>query len=1150
MNKKFFTLIASAFMLVASLGTANAAVEIPGTGGNAARLPYGNSGNLYQLNATVGGPGGTIYKLAVSKDGNLYASSVQFPNFGESLWCTNVQDESQGANPKIDFTNKSSGHVLAVGDHDFLSTDSISLNYGIYAGWGFSKTYAAGVQTGRALSTYYKSDSVYVLASEGIVGGRMQVGIKRFRADAVDYPSGAVYSDPDVLWFTVYEPADLILSANEFNTKLNTQTAANVKLTFDKDRNNTSLKNPWSDYSLWATDSPNNTNFMRFQTNKNDDKTYLRVDTSYANSVGVKFLTFAFDTVAVEIENQYDFQVRYDVTRDSISIQVYEARFNLEDKETWFNSRVTTDGDSLLVKLQDLVTADEIRIITIGTELVNTTASFGIGGCDPVGVDLTSLDNNLYVIKKGELTLVVPIYTDTLAPKWVKLDDAAVGGTVDANYIPAYQWAVEKIRTDHPDISPIRITNREFPNIVVQSLQLRDNSTASLYGSGVSKSHFTPVPEAQKKDSLLGYKYITNEESRFNTYVFNYLHRYNDEEFLNVKKIGTDTSLWVGETKTQFELIRYYQGDQRYGYHTTAIPNLSRLKKVAYTVKVKDQTSLANTNKYVLINKRENRYVVGRNVPTADTAIFLLKTNNTRTIDGVKKHYYALVDTGSYGLRNFTKHDVTKVGIADETLWAYVQVQKETRTSAFAILEWTEPLYRRFDGEFYGSRQIEEIFGKGEMKNMPQWLRFTKQNNFNHEFLFENSPNGLGNKYPETTENDYRNDLTAWGQKNISFLGLYNRDQYPEYNDGKDPATGKYKGRNYTFYVDTAFVKRKSNGQFTTNTKEYTAKPQYMLAVRPEIVKGDTIYRITKDSIWDAKGEIYYEVSETIKVVRPSFVRAFYVFNAQDSIGRADGDNVNPRKPDYVGKYAYGAERTTRLAFVDGVHMGDTFYVLRNNPRTADIDSAYLLNKVHYADKHYLGANTHYRPRWNRSGNPAWGNSTNYYANEYNGKSMVFQFRLIDPEGINDPKNEQSRAFLIESRHNEGQDGKPIEEMGPEWGRWIKIQNGVPVVSQLIHKIEAQQNGAEIFNVVKGDDSADLAVSNETAPAVSGVKVIGEAGAVTILNAAGKTVAISNILGQTVANTTLTNDSQTIALPKGIVVVAVEGEAAVKAIVK
>ncbi len=67
---------------------------------------------------------------------------------------------------------------------------------------------------------------------------------------------------------------------------------------------------------------------------------------------------------------------------------------------------------------------------------------------------------------------------------------------------------------------------------------------------------------------------------------------------------------------------------------------------------------------------------------------------------------------------------------------------------------------------------------------------------------------------------------------------------------------------------------------------------------------------------------------------------------------------------------------------------------------------------------------------------------------------------------------------------------------------------------------------------------------------VSEVTVIAGEGNVTIAGAAGKKVVISNILGQVVANTVISSDNATIAAPAGVVVVAVEGEAAVKAIVK
>ena len=115
----------------------------------------------------------------------------------------------------------------------------------------------------------------------------------------------------------------------------------------------------------------------------------------------------------------------------------------------------------------------------------------------------------------------------------------------------------------------------------------------------------------------------------------------------------------------------------------------------------------------------------------------------------------------------------------------------------------------------------------------------------------------------------------------------------------------------------------------------------------------------------------------------------------------------------------------------------------------------------------------------------------------------------------------------------------------------MKIQNGCVVLtdksSTFLHAATGG-DGALIFNVEnKVDDQ--LATDNEEI-ATSEVTVIALQGAVRVANAEGKKVVITNILGQTVANTVITSSDATIAAPQGVVVVAVEGEEAVKAIVK
>ncbi|MBS1320626.1 MAG: hypothetical protein HP046_12095, partial [Parabacteroides sp.] len=78
----------------------------------------------------------------------------------------------------------------------------------------------------------------------------------------------------------------------------------------------------------------------------------------------------------------------------------------------------------------------------------------------------------------------------------------------------------------------------------------------------------------------------------------------------------------------------------------------------------------------------------------------------------------------------------------------------------------------------------------------------------------------------------------------------------------------------------------------------------------------------------------------------------------------------------------------------------------------------------------------------------------------------------------------------------------------------------------------------------------DVPTSNDAIEAVSAVKVVTVEGGVQVLNAAGKTVTVANVLGQTVASTVVSSDNATISAPAGVVIVTVEGEAAVKAIVK
>ena len=92
-------------------------------------------------------------------------------------------------------------------------------------------------------------------------------------------------------------------------------------------------------------------------------------------------------------------------------------------------------------------------------------------------------------------------------------------------------------------------------------------------------------------------------------------------------------------------------------------------------------------------------------------------------------------------------------------------------------------------------------------------------------------------------------------------------------------------------------------------------------------------------------------------------------------------------------------------------------------------------------------------------------------------------------------------------------------------------------------------DAALVFNVAQ-PTTEDMVTSNDNINNVEGVSVVAGNGTVTVQGAAGKSVVITNILGKVVAETVLTSDNATIAVPAGIVAVAVDGEEAVKTIVK
>ena len=202
---------------------------------------------------------------------------------------------------------------------------------------------------------------------------------------------------------------------------------------------------------------------------------------------------------------------------------------------------------------------------------------------------------------------------------------------------------------------------------------------------------------------------------------------------------------------------------------------------------------------------------------------------------------------------------------------------------------------------------------------------------------------------------------------------------------------------------------------------------------------------------------------------------------------------------DSVATYAQAKyQGNVRLAFVDATHVGDSLIIA----------SSKYTGKKKDAAKDTLSF------------------VTNKGAQKMNAATFAFKLvdRAVDPEG-------DKAAFFIEA--------VPATEGGT--ARYVRVHNTVPV---LVSNLDE----AAKFEVMAAAEG-ETATSNESI-ATEGVKVIAGNGVVTVKGAEGKNVVITNVLGQTIANTVVSSDEATIATPAGVVVVAVEGEAAVKAIVK
>ena len=1158
MNKKFSTLLAG--MALVSAVAVNAQEGVPVTPVTPAtialpteaagtipvladmeavkELKLGVNSELYQLQV------GTDKVLAMDEDGNLELVSkntIDAANMANTLWCVTVATQEEGQAPKFDFENRATGMILDIATND---VEDVNTNYvptvgGNVSGWAFSRSYKV-LEENKALYSYIDAETILGFRVEGNELKVAKIEANKYNRDENKYDGTANY----FATFSLMSPAEIFLTADQLNTIFGTYEKSDhgLKLTFDKDVLGTDIPNPFNAQSFYTESAGtysgtnvdgDNVEVPYLWVRQKDKEAYLRVDTAYTNESGVHFLAYKWVTewydwdqtankkgqdwgnsyafrLGSQLKDQYKFLFKYSPKNDNVNIYIHTVTYKDDAEKYWFNA--AEKGYNNRVSLQDLI-KDKTRILTVDAENQNTKITLGYASCGAVTPTRTSLADNVYFIQnaKGQY-LAAPIYAGGDI-QWVTVNE-----NQDVNHMPAYQWVVLKNNTsDTNNVSPLSFTNREYSNEKYENVQLNKKADENFYY--VTKTYsstgnvditaddeltITAVAAEFQGDKYLGYKKIEKDDLLVNKFTFSYYHPYADVNTKFIAQSANDSTLVVLDDKDAFKLdtvaISGQTSDEAYGYNfpgmskeekAKRLPNLVQLYRTVYTVSKGDLKWYIN---------KEDKFNVSKYATENDgnekVGEVFFKENNC--IDGT--HYYAILTADYNSTTKVHEIDYTgsdadlKAGVSDYDPNATLksQVLDETRTSAFAIAPDNTPLYRHF----------------------------------NNAALGENADDSTDSLvFVEKTRGEYLMD--EWNEnlrdEEVCYAGIWNAEK----------ANG-----HLAFNIDTAWVNRGSG----------LVKPQYLISVARNDQSSIETIPCTEDGPHvRPDGTITTDPSECVHAIhgREGFIYGKFLVSFADSVA-----NLTDKDATYDVPYMDVKNGYTRVGFVPAIKIGDSLVVLTDEFKkvapekldTATIFASYRANKQENFIVDLTGDNH---------------------------KNVTWSFRYVNPDQAGNVAEEgEANEFLFESNiYNTDEDGDygmgkaalgydhvVANSIAPQYNAaWLKMQNGCLVLtdaSSTFGNAKTGGDGALIFNAYQKAADQDMVTDNEDIAVEEGVSVIAGNGAVTIQGAAGKTVVITNILGKAVANTVLTSDNQTINVPAGIVAVAIEGEEAVKAIVR
>ncbi len=475
------------------------------------------------------------------------------------------------------------------------------------------------------------------------------------------------------------------------------------------------------------------------------------------------------------------------------------------------------------------------------------------------------------------------------------------------------------------------------------------------------------------------------------------------------------------------------------------------------------------------------------------TSGYYFKENNQ--IDG--KCYHAVIAVTKEGGKYVMKLTSTKAGVSDYDGAATLKAQmlNETRTSAFYIAPDETPLYRQFNNALLG----ENVDNSADSLMFKETIR--------GEYLMDEHNGNLLNK-------------------DVDYAGIW----------GEAKADGKL-----AFRIDTAWLTRGAG----------KVKPQYLVSAYRELIEGEKIIPCTEGGKHiTADGQVTddpYQCVHAIHVKTPAFIYGKYLVNYSDSAA-AVADRKEALNPYLFNTKAVSNSSYTRVGFVPAVQYGDTLFVLTGKYKGMTADQ--LKNEGIEA------ISADYHKNYAKFINVLTGDKH---------KNVTWSFRYVNPDkaalAYLDGEEGANNSFLIESNVYGATDnqyqtvaGDVASAIAPtKKAAWLKMHNGCLVLTDASSRFDAAKTGGDgalVFNAYPKTDADDMVTSNDNINNVEGVSVVAGNGTVTVQGAAGKSVVITNILGKVVAETVLTSDNATIAVPAGIVAVAVDGEEAVKTIVK